>query len=561
MTSRFARKGGVLSLLISLAFAVPLSAQEIAVTSATPASAEQGTISLDVRIGGKGFRRGATARFLRAGTEDPDGIVVNSTTYVSGSELVANITVSSAASISTFDIEVLSSGRKGKGTEMFSVTAPNAASAGGATCTLPASDPDFTLVTTLNAMAGAGPQVAGGFGVQVAARRGTLPPDPTPGNVLIAAIGSASSSYIEMLVLDPITGTVQRRFSVRPDPALVLGTRSLAAGEINGDDLPDFALGDPTLNVVFALVSNTSSGQLAYDAVRVPRPSSPGTVGWELTLGDLDGDGRDELALGVDSSGSGRKAVPTSIHVFTFAPVSSAPALVRVLSLPGPAGDAANARAFAIADVDGVEGNDLIVGVGTKDAGATKAGAVYVFTNGSSLAATLTAETPLTDDGFGRKVRAGDVDGDGIQDVVVATGWMGSNIRADVVPAAVTSASKPVPALVMRPVTGLDAGWATSNPSVDDLDGDGRADVIVGAPNATVGRCTSPGVAYVFRQTADGVVRHTLWAPTADPDFAAFGWSVASAAGSAVILVAEHGRDVGGVRNAGQVYVYRFMPQ
>jgi hypothetical protein len=58
-----------------------------------------------------------------AGTSDPGGVTVNSTTFVSSTELTANITVSDTAVISTFDIQVLNSdGRGGKGTELFAVT-------------------------------------------------------------------------------------------------------------------------------------------------------------------------------------------------------------------------------------------------------------------------------------------------------------------------------------------------------------------------------------------------------------------------------------------------------
>jgi hypothetical protein len=398
--------------------------------------------------------------------------------------------------------------------------------------------------------------------VQVAVGRGTVPTTATPGNVLVAAVGSAASSHIEILVLDAADGTVHRRFAVTPDPSLILGTRSLSAGEINGDGVPDFALGDPALDVVFVLVSDSTSAQLTYSAVRVPRPSA-GDFGWELTLGDLDGDGRDELVVGVDASGSGKRAVPSSAHIFTFAPHTWAPSAVRSLILPGAAGSA-NARGFVIADVDGNPGNDLVIGAGSADVAATDAGAAYVFSGGATLFSTLTAGTPLAGDTFGRRVRAGAVNGDGLQDLVISTGWGGTNIRADVVVGSIggmTSATKPDGSLTMRPAPGVDAGWSTSNPAVADIDGDSRADVIVGAPNATVGRCTSPGATYVFRQTAGGVIRHTLWAPTVDPDFAAFGWSVGSVAGSPVILITEHGRDVGGVRNAGQVYVYRYIQQ
>ena len=107
--------------IAAMFLAGPVAAQDIVVSAADPASAAQGTTGLSVRITGKGFKRGATARFLRTGTSDPDGIVVNSTTYVSSDELIANIDVSPQTSLDKFDIEVSAAGRTGKGTEMFGV--------------------------------------------------------------------------------------------------------------------------------------------------------------------------------------------------------------------------------------------------------------------------------------------------------------------------------------------------------------------------------------------------------------------------------------------------------
>lgn len=102
--------------------AAPAAAQDVVVNSADPPAAQQGTVNLDVVIGGSGFKKGAVARFLVTGSENPGGITVNSTTFRSAGGLIANITVAADASLSKFDIEVTNSnGRRGKGIELFSV--------------------------------------------------------------------------------------------------------------------------------------------------------------------------------------------------------------------------------------------------------------------------------------------------------------------------------------------------------------------------------------------------------------------------------------------------------
>jgi uncharacterized delta-60 repeat protein len=100
---------------------------QVQVTAADPALAEQGTVNLNVKVTGKGFKNGAKAKWFVTGTTDTGGVTVNSTTFVSTTEVTANITVADTAVISNFDIQVLNSdGRGGKGTELFKVTSKNA---------------------------------------------------------------------------------------------------------------------------------------------------------------------------------------------------------------------------------------------------------------------------------------------------------------------------------------------------------------------------------------------------------------------------------------------------
>ena len=97
---------------------------QVQVTAADPSATAQGTINLNVKVTGKGFKNGAKAKWFVTGTTDPGGVTVNSTSFVSSTEVTANITVADTAVIANFDIQVLNSdGRGGKGTELFAVTA------------------------------------------------------------------------------------------------------------------------------------------------------------------------------------------------------------------------------------------------------------------------------------------------------------------------------------------------------------------------------------------------------------------------------------------------------
>ncbi|MCJ7503167.1 MAG: hypothetical protein MUP80_08935, partial [Acidobacteriia bacterium] len=122
-------------------------AQDVIVSAAVPDNSPQGTVNLSVRVKGNGFKKGAIAKWLVTASEtDTGGVTVNTTAYVSATELLANITVApNAQTDKKFDIKVtLSSGRTGKGIELFSVrkgttgcTAPTPILAAPWSCLLP----------------------------------------------------------------------------------------------------------------------------------------------------------------------------------------------------------------------------------------------------------------------------------------------------------------------------------------------------------------------------------------------------------------------------------------
>ena len=105
----------------------PLLAQ-VQVTSANPNMAAEGTINLNVIVGGSGFKKGAKAAWFQSGTINPGDVTVNSTSVNSSSQVTANITVSTAGFTGSYDIVVTNTdGRSGKGTQLFAVTNGNGA--------------------------------------------------------------------------------------------------------------------------------------------------------------------------------------------------------------------------------------------------------------------------------------------------------------------------------------------------------------------------------------------------------------------------------------------------
>ena len=106
-------------LLASAAFATA----PIQVNSTNPNTAPQGTTNLNVTVSGGGFNKGAKAQWFVSGTTNPGGVTVNSTAFNSSSQLTANITISTTAETSGFDVVVTNAdGRTGVGRSAFTVT-------------------------------------------------------------------------------------------------------------------------------------------------------------------------------------------------------------------------------------------------------------------------------------------------------------------------------------------------------------------------------------------------------------------------------------------------------
>ena len=96
----------------------------ITVSSTQPANADRGT-TVDVHVLGKGFVAGAQATWLLHGVANSAKVRTNSTTYVSSTDVVANITVSSDADLALWDVQIASGGKNGVGTEVSAITAGN----------------------------------------------------------------------------------------------------------------------------------------------------------------------------------------------------------------------------------------------------------------------------------------------------------------------------------------------------------------------------------------------------------------------------------------------------
>ncbi|MFN7146606.1 MAG: FG-GAP-like repeat-containing protein, partial [Myxococcota bacterium] len=278
--------------------------------------------------------------------------------------------------------------------------------------------------------------------------------------------------------------------------------------------------------------------------------------GSAFTVGDLDGDGVADLVVGAPDDGT----IGTNAGAaFVFAgPVAGALDVGDALPVYAPSSRDSVGSALAVADVDGDGAPDLAVGA--PDHGNT--GRLYLLRGPLTATPDLDAETSFgglgTLDRAGASVAAGDLDGDGLAEVLTAAPGAGA---VYVVPGGAPEGFTFADAAT---IGGRGGSYLTGRDLaiVPDVDGDGRLDVLVGGPAYTGGLGNVAGEAWLLTGPVDGardLTRHA-WATFVGTPGDTAGWSVGGGDldgdGVTELLVGAPADDAGG-SEAGTVFVLR----
>jgi hypothetical protein len=350
-----------------------------------------------------------------------------------------------------------------------------------------------------------------------------------------ASEGAALLYYGTAAGLEPITGWIRES----NDAGAHYGHAVATAGDVNGDGFADVLIGAPHLDGALlregaAHVYPGSANGLSTVASWFQQSGQTdsefgGSVG---TAGDVNGDGFSDIVIGSFGFSNGQGGEGRALVYLGGADrIDSTPAWTGEANV---AGALFGISAAGAGDVNGDGFDDIIVGAQAFDNGEEEEGRAFVYhgsANGLAFLPAWITESNQVEARYGNSVAgAGDVNGDGFDDVIVgATHYENGQFRegrAYVYHGSPTGLGT-APAWTAEPNQAT-AYFGHAVAGAGDVNGDGFADVIVGARVYTNDQMEE-GRAFVYRGSGGGLAPVPFWTVEADQTSAEFGWAVAGA--------------------------------
>jgi hypothetical protein len=356
------------------------------------------------------------------------------------------------------------------------------------------------------------------------------------GEGLVVRVDARGAVY--PVVVDPVLSTATTTLSGGAEGD-GLGSAVSDAGDINGDGYDDVIIGVPS----YSTGSITSAGTVLvfHGSAGGVESSASFTLIGSATLdrvgnsvsgiGDVNSDGFGDLVIGNGYYDNPGTTYSQEGRAFIYLGSAAGVDTSSQLKLEETSTYRFGVSVSGAGDVNGDGFDDVVIG--SASGGGVGNGKICIY-HGSSGGLTPSPSRTLlgtTTNLFSGVVDdAGDVNGDGYDDIILGgSGYSGSILfgRAFIYQGSSTG----IVSSASRTLTGFSSteGFGGSIAGAGDVNGDGYDDVIIGASDHFVGLITGAGAAYVYHGSSSGIGSSVSRAFYGTTEFEQLGISVSSA--------------------------------
>jgi len=280
-----------------------------------------------------------------------------------------------------------------------------------------------------------------------------------------------------------------------PSEGINLTTAKVGASggfvDVDGDGVIDKIIGAPSAakssDLGLALVYKGNSTGFASTYTTLTGDNSFGSS--FVNLGDVDGDSKEDFAIGAIYGNGEDVSMSGAVHIYKGG--SNGQTIIKKLAGEGPMDRFG--ISMASGDLNGDGKMDIIIGApfNTNDPALYQSGAVYVYF-GPDFTTQDALHASSKNKGFGWQVTSGDINNDGIPDLLISAsgkvlGYYGGTSFAP---------NLDSPDLT---ISSSATGFGKSVAVMGDVNSDGYKDVVIGAPNAVINNNRDTGSVYVIK--------------------------------------------------------------
>lgn len=306
---------------------------------------------------------------------------------------------------------------------------------------------------------------------------------------------------------------------------------SAASGDATGDGIPDLLVGSYSSGIVTLYAGSSTSFDTGVDSTMT---STAGYFGYAVALADVNGDGKADAVVGAWGYDSGQtdEGSVSVYHATGSGFSTSANVVIQSNETSAFLGQAVT----SLGDVDHDGYEDIAVGVPQFDNGQTNEGTVFVYrgsATGLNTTPQAALEANVDSAYFGSALAsAGDVNGDGYRDLIVGAGnaefSLASEGGAWVYYGGASGISTSSAWYMAGGQTSAECGSAVSG--LGDINGDGFDDVAVGCGMYDAGLADN-GAVFVYFGSAAGLSTVPAWSAFGSAASAHLGMRLLGAAG------------------------------